>query len=646
MPPAFAAFAAFAVLPACAPGASACQRQRSGAGIPAVRPGPQPWPRRHAAVCAFVAACLLATACAPTASGPAASSGAAAGPPAWASASGEDAHGRWADLTITGVSQRMRWIAPGTFTMGSAAAEREATARDGFAAEVFADEVQHAVTLTQGFWLADSPCTQALWTAVMGAGPAHGSDDRQRPVGSVSWNDAQAFLAKADAALHGWHGSLPTEAQREYACRAGSTGAYGGPALDDLGWYSANSGERTHAVKGKAPNAWGLYDMHGNVSEWCEDWYGEYPTHAVSDPSGPPSGSSRVLRGGSFSALASHCRAARRLAEPPASHYASIGFRFLVQAGGDPPAASIADRTAPAGPPDAAAPPSTAVEAAAATPPATTPPAPAERAAAILAKRAVWPSGSGTDRYGAWADLTVGGATQRLRWIDAGIFTMGSTPDERAAAIAGGEDADALALEISRAVNLSKGFWLADSACTQALWQAVMDGNPAYFSADPSRPVERVSWDDVRTFLGRLNGPAPGHGFALPTEAQREYACRAATTSPFAGAALDDLGWYRGNSGNQTHAVRQKAPNAWGLYDMHGNVWEWCADWLGGYPSVSVTDPCGPPEGTLRAFRGGSWDSAASHCRAAFRSGSPPGTRGDSLGFRFMTASAAIPPAP
>jgi formylglycine-generating enzyme required for sulfatase activity len=151
--------------------------------------------------------------------------------------------------------------------------------------------------------------------------------------------------------------------------------------------------------------------------------------------------------------------------------------------------------------------------------------------------------------------------------------------------------------------------------------------------------VEQVSWDDVRSFLGRLNGPGPGHRFALPTEAQREYACRAGTTTPFAGASLDDLGWYRGNSGNQTHAVKQKAPNAWGLYDMHGNVWEWCADWFADYPSGSVTDPAGPPEGTLRAFRGGSWDSAASHCRSAFRSSSPPNTRGDSLGFRFMAVS-------
>jgi sulfatase modifying factor 1 len=268
---------------------------------------------------------------------------------------------------------------------------------------------------------------------------------------------------------------------------------------------------------------------------------------------------------------------------------------------------------------------------------------PPAAAAPADARRALWPSGSGTDSYGAWADLTVGGATQRLRWIAAGIFTMGSTPDEQAAAIAAGEDPDAVHPETSRAVNLSKGFWLADSACTQALWQAVMGGNPARFNDDAQRPVEQVSWDDVRIFLGRLNGPGAGYGFALPTEAQREYACRAATRTPFAGASLDDLGWYRGNSGNTSHAVRQKAPNAWGLYDMHGNVWEWCADWVADYPSESVTDPGGPPQGTLRAFRGGSWDSTASHCRSAFRSGSPPGVRGDSLGFRFMTMSGPSP---
>jgi formylglycine-generating enzyme required for sulfatase activity len=602
--------------------------------------------RRLPAACSCLAACLLATACSPTVNGPATSSGppgAESAKPEWASASGDDQYGRWADLTIAGAAQRMRWVAPGTFTMGSSPGEREATARDGFTAEVFADEVPHAVTLTRGFWLADSPCTQALWLAVMGANPAHATGDLQRPVDSVSWNDAQAFLAKAGGALHGMRCSLPSEAQREYACRAGSTGAYCGPSLDDLGWYSANSGNQTHAVKGKKPNAWGLYDMHGNVSEWCADWYGEYPTHAVSDPSGPADGISRVLRGGSFSALSSHCRSARRTGEPADSHYASMGLRILIQPGTGLAGAPAAQRTAQAAAADAAA---VSAPVAVAAAPTAAPPAQAELPAGAGAKRPAWPSGSGTDRYGKWAELTVGGVTQRLRWVESGIFTMGSSQSEKAAAIAAGEDPDALAPEIVRAVNLSKGFWLADSSCTQALWQAVMDGNPAKFTDDPQQPVEQVSWDDVRSFLGRLNGPAPGLGFTLPTEAQREYACRAATTTPFAGAALDDLGWYRGNSGNRTHAVRQKAPNPWGLYDMHGNVWEWCADWYSDYPSGSVTDPAGPAAGTLRAYRGGSWDSAAAHCRAAFRSGSPPGTRGDSLGFRFMTESAPAQVAP
>ena len=122
---------------------------------------------------------------------------------------------------------------------------------------------------------------------------------------------------------------------------------------------------------------------------------------------------------------------------------------------------------------------------------------------------------------------------------------------------------------------------------------------------------------------------------ALPTEAQWEYACRAGTTGAYAGnGKLDDMGWYWDNSGGKTHPVGQKRANAWGIHDMHGNVWEWCQDWYGDYPGGSVTDPTGPASGDDRVYRGGCWGDGARYCRSAYRAGYDPGDRSGRLGFR------------
>ena len=142
-----------------------------------------------------------------------------------------------------------------------------------------------------------------------------------RPVTHVSWNDCQEFCRKTGL-------QLPTEAQWEYACRAGSTGAYAGN-LDDMAWYENNSGSRTHSVGTKKPNAWGLYDMHGNVYEWCQDWFGKYPSGSVTDPTGPSSGSDRVGRGGSWDDDAGGCRSAYRSYGEPGYRYYYLGFRVL-----------------------------------------------------------------------------------------------------------------------------------------------------------------------------------------------------------------------------------------------------------------------------------------------------------------------------
>ncbi len=138
-------------------------------------------------------------------------------------------------------------------------------------------------------------------------------------------------------------------------------------------------------------------------------------------------------------------------------------------------------------------------------------------------------------------------------------------------------------------VTISKAFELQTTEVTQSQWQAVMGSTPSDFKG-PDLPVEQVSWDDAQAFISKLNALGDGYRYRLPTEAEWEYAARAGTTGPYAGD-LDAMAWYSQNSGNKTHPVGTKAPNAWGLYDMHGNVWEWTQDWDGAYSSSAVTDP-------------------------------------------------------
>jgi len=240
----------------------------------------------------------------------------------WMSACGEDTFGRWAAVNIAGVEPRFRYCAPGTFMMGSPASEH---GRDD------AEGPQHEVTLTQGFWLCEAPVTQLQWGAVTGSNPSQfkGND---LPVETVSWHDCEAWMAEASARGGGLDLRFPTEAEWEYACRAGTTGpTYRGgndaTTLDAIAWYRANSGGKTHAVKQKAPNPWGLYDMLGNVWEWCADNKRPYSASAVVDPSGGL-GAGLVSRGGSWAGDAQYARAAPRISFTPANQDLGLGFRL------------------------------------------------------------------------------------------------------------------------------------------------------------------------------------------------------------------------------------------------------------------------------------------------------------------------------
>ena len=167
-----------------------------------------------------------------------------------------------------------------------------------------------------------------------------------------------------------------------------------------------------------------------------------------------------------------------------------------------------------------------------------------------------------------------------------------------------------------------------------------MGDNPSGFVGE-NLPVEWVSWNDVQEFLEKLNekiGNTDGGKMVLPTEAQWEYACRAGEPGPYLGGTIDEVAWYGNNSEGETHPVGMKKSNAWGLYDMHGNVSEWCADWWCGKLPGGL-DPSGPASGTARVFRGGGWDLFADYCRAAIRFYNSPSNSGNFRGFRVARSS-------
>ena len=242
-------------------------------------------------------------------------------------------------------------------------------------------------------------------------------------------------------------------------------------------------------------------------------------------------------------------------------------------------------------------------------------------------------------------------------WIKPGTFTMGSPEDEL------GRDDD----EVQHQVTLTKGYWLGKYEVTQRQWRTVMESNPSKFVGD-DLPVEQVSWEDAMEFCRKLTERErnaerlpSGYEYTLPTEAQWEYACRAGTTSSLNNGKnvssaevrekgvcdnLDEVGWYWMNGGMKnwnggddpaicTHPGGQKKPNNWGLYDMHGNVCEWCLDWVGDYQTSSVTDPKGSNTSKFRVLRGGGWSSFPRYCRSANRIWGVPHCRGCDLGFRL-----------
>ena len=545
----------------------------------------------------------------------------------------------------------------GSFIMGSP--ENELGRED--------KEIQHKVTISRPFYIGKYEITQSLYEIIIGSCPKNLPSQfkgENYPVSCVSWYEAKRFCEKLnilfkDFLPNGYYFALPTEAQWEYACRAGTNTSLNTgknitnnnssiyttgyliqtrentedtfcPNLNEVGWFREISNGQLHPVGLKKPNAWGIYDMHGNVREWCYDYNGDYPTNSVTDPINNIS-LFRITRGGSIYDDPKECRSASRRIS--SDFYVNIGFRVALVSEQD----------------------------------------------------------KNKQCYYCIMDDMV--------QCPAGSFMMGSPENEL------GHNIN----EFQHKVTISKPFYIGKYEVTQELYETIMDYNPSYFEGDKN-PVESITWFEAKEFCEKLNTLSKdflpnGYKFDLPTEEQWEYACRAGTntslnsginitynpTGPIAYdlmrlyeensfnvdkmfqyadpeykemarkakqrlidvlkqrietyklnkktideintniIEIDKIAWFnlnsknflRHNENNQTQPVGLKIWNKWLIYDMHGNVGEWCKD------SVNTAS------GSIKIVRGGGWNSEALNCRSAARIGFYPNSKGSGVGFRL-----------
>jgi eukaryotic-like serine/threonine-protein kinase len=556
-----------------------------------------------------------------------------------------------AQKITNGLGMDLVLIPAGTFMMGSPAEEIDRCV-ESFKftpADYYLSEgPQHSVEITRPFYMGTTEVTVGQYRRFIEASKYQVEDARwlqpgwqqteDHPVTFITRRDAIEFccwLSQREGVTY----RLPTEAEWEYACRAGSKPGsrycYGDDdaELGEYAWHFPNAGGRPHPVGQLKPNAWGLYDIHGNVFEYCLDDFnaGAYAASAKQDPSGGP-GLKPVMRGGAFIDSPHNSRCAFRARGGPFHRLDPVGFR-VVQV--------VADKPAPAA--------------------------------------ATFKNGLGME----------------FAHIPAGTFAMGSAPAEIERCIGqqpGWPPADLFRAEGPvHQVTISKLFYLGKMEVTVGQFRAFVqatgyqtqadkDGGAIRFFGDAgwrldpntnfrspgftqtdAHPVTCVSWNDAVAFCAWLSKAHAGR-YRLPTEAEWEYACRAGVPTRHAAGDDDLLLKEFGNLADEsvlghssgfryadgrmtwndnyvfTAPVGRFKANAFGLYDMHGNVWEWCADWYDKdyYRNSPKEDPTGPKTGTLRVLRGGAWDREAIHCRSAFRFPNDADNRSWGLGFRVV----------
>jgi len=453
--------------------------------------------------------------------------------------------------------------------------------------------------------------TQEQWEKIMGDNPSQ-VKGQKLPVTNALWGNCQDFIKKLNANTSGGY-RLPTEAEWEYACRAGTTTSYssGDRLTNAIANYAFGPQGRTKAVGSYNPNAFGLHDMHGNVWEWCEDWRGDYPAGPVIDPKGPATGDRRMLRGGSCDGV-SDCRSSGRINFGSPDYRVQFnGFRVVktvnIKTGVSPTVTKPDPAVVMPATENLLAAPFTETKAKA-----------AQKEVAKSLKKEVEEI----------ADLG-NGINLEMVLIPAGKFMMGSPQTEIGRHVS----------ENLHEVTITKSYYMGKHEVTQEQWQAVMGNNPSDTKGE-NLPVNNVSWNECQEFIKKLNSKTNG-GYRLPTEAEWEYACRAgtSTTYSFGGEITPKDANYDDSKIGRQVVVGSYKSNSFGLFDMHGNVWEWCENRYGGYPSGAVTDPQGPATGTNRGMRGGSFFSKEFEIRYSSRNGSRPTDRDKHYGIRLAKTS-------
>jgi formylglycine-generating enzyme required for sulfatase activity len=499
-------------------------------------------------------------------------------------------------------------IPTGNFMMGRYPSEQDGDSNE---------DPQHQVNFAYEFHMGKHEITQAQWQAVLNTTPWAGKDEvldnQDCPAVWITWNDCQAFITELNKLGQGIF-RLPSEAEWEYCCRAKTTLSlrfYWGDdpnysMINSYAWSTKNAwsvGQKyAHVVGLMAPNAWGLYDMSGNVSEYCED-----PYHSNYSGAGrPDDGSawidigngSRVSRGGNWNNAVTYCRSARRTqADSQYAHGQSLGFRIVRQMP-DPtptPTGTLTNTSTPTP-----------------TPVITLTPTPTLGPNEINIHLPYLPKDA---------------KPLVLVKIPAGNYMMGCYPNEQ----------DSRGSEVPQhQVNIGYDFYMGKYEITKAQWEAVINTTPwqgqPYNHYDLNNPAIYITWGDCQAFVTELNKLDQGT-FRMPSEAEWEYACRAGTNTRFYWGEdpdytqIDDYAWYEDNAWKKekyAHVVGLKLPNLWGLYDMSGNVWEWCEDdWHGSYSGIGRPDNgsawIDSPRGAYRMIRNGGWTSEDRDCRSASR---------------------------